>query len=206
MRSRYQLIHSRTGTRDLQTVDLALRILYRPVEEKLPDILNNLGIDYDKRIIPSIGQEVLKSSVAQYNAEQLLTQREKVSLEIKDDLAKRARDFDIVLDDVSITHLKFSPEFAAAIEQKQVAQQMAERSKFIVMQREEEKKASILRAEGESEGARLIAEAINKHGKGLVALRKIEAAQHIAETLSASPNVTFVSGNTLNMLQIPAHR
>ena len=200
------MIHSRTGTRDLQTVDLALRILYRPVEDKLPTILNNLGIDYDKRIIPSIGQEVLKSSVAQYNAEQLLTQREKVSLEIKDDLSKRAKDFDLVLDDVSITHLKFSPEFAAAIESKQVTQQMAERSKFIVMQREEEKKASILRAEGESEGARLIAEAINKYGKGLVALRKIEAAQHIAQTLATSPNVTFVSGNTLNMLQIPTMR
>lgn len=197
------MIHSRTGTRDLQTVDLALRILYRPSEDKLPKILNNLGIDYDQRIIPSIGQEVLKSSVAQYNAEQLLTQREKVSLEIKDDLSKRAKDFDIILDDVSITHLKFSPEFAAAIEQKQVAQQMAERSKFIVMQREEEKKANILRAEGESEGAKLIAEAINKHGKGLVALRKIEAAQHIAQTLASSPNITFVSGNTLNMLQIP---
>lgn len=200
------MIHSKTGTRDLQTVDLALRILYRPDEQKLPNILNNLGIDYDQRIIPSIGQEVLKSSVAQYNAEQLLTQREKVSLEIKDDLSKRAKDFDIILDDVSITHLKFSPEFAAAIEQKQVAQQMAERSKFIVMQREEEKKANILRAEGESEGAKLIANAINKHGKGLVALRKIEAAQHIAQTLASSPNITFVSGNTLNMLQIPTSR
>lgn len=200
------MIHSRTGTRDLQTVDLALRILYRPVESKLPSIFNNLGIDYDKRIIPSIGQEVLKSTVAQYNAEQLLTQREKVSLEIKDDLSKRAKDFDITLDDVSITHLKFSTEFAAAIEQKQVAQQNAERSKFVVMQREEEKKASILLAEGESEGARLIADAINEHGKGLVALRKIEAAQHIAKSLATSPNVTFVAGNTMNMLQIPAMR
>ncbi len=74
------------------------------------------------------------------------------------------------------------------------------------MQREEEKKASILRAEGESEGAKLIADAINKYGKGLVALRKIEAAQHIASTLSTSPNITFVAGNTMNMLQIPAMR
>jgi len=176
------------------------------MEDKLPKIFNNLGIDYDKRIIPSIGQEVLKSSVAQYNAEQLLTQREKVSLEIKEDLAKRAKDFDLILDDVSITHLKFSPEFAAAIESKQVAQQNAERSKFVVMQREEEKKANILRAEGESQGALLIADAINQHGKGLVALRKIEAAQHIAATLAANPNVTFVAGNTMNMLQIPAQR
>lgn len=53
---------------------------------------------------------------------------------------------------------------------------MAERSKFVVMQREEEMKAAILRAEGEAEGARLVAEAISKYGPGLIAMRKIEAA------------------------------
>lgn len=53
--------------------------MYRPIEEKLPEILNNLGIDYDERVLPSIGNEVLKSVVAQYNAENLLTMREKVS-------------------------------------------------------------------------------------------------------------------------------
>jgi prohibitin 1 len=70
--------------------------------------------------------------------------------------------------------------------------------------REEETKAAILRAEGESEGARLVAEAISKYGPGLVAIRKIEAAQHVAEVLQGSSNITFLSGNALNMLNIPA--
>jgi prohibitin 1 len=99
------MIHSSTGTKDMQIVEISLRILYRPVEQKLPEILNNLGVDYDERVIPSIGNEVLKSIVAQYNADQLLTQREKVSLEIRDILSKRASEFDIHLDDVSLTHL-----------------------------------------------------------------------------------------------------
>lgn len=43
IRSRPRLISSSTGTRDLQKVDLTLRMLFRPVESKLPDILNNLG-------------------------------------------------------------------------------------------------------------------------------------------------------------------
>jgi prohibitin 1 len=45
-------------------VDLTLRLLFRPKEEKIPEILNNIGIDYDDKVIPSIGNEVLKSVVA----------------------------------------------------------------------------------------------------------------------------------------------
>ena len=69
IRTRPTLVPSSTGTKDMQTVDIALRILFRPLEEKLPEILNNIGFDYDKRILPSISNEVLKSIVAQYNAE-----------------------------------------------------------------------------------------------------------------------------------------
>lgn len=202
MRTRPQLIHSQTGTRDMQTVELSLRILFRPKEEGLRYILDNLGIDYDQRAIPSIGNEVLKSVVAQYNADQLLTQREKVSLEIREVLAKRAKEFEIILDDVSITHLQFSKDFAQSIEKKQVAQQEAEKSKFIVMIREQEKAAAILRAEGDAEAARLVSEAMAKYGQGLVAIRKIEAAQDIVQTLQQSGNVTFLSSNALNMINL----
>ncbi len=102
-----------------------------------------------------------------------------------------------------MTHLQFSKDFAQAIEQKQVAQQMAERSKFIVQIREEEMKAAVLRAEGDAEAAQLIADAIAKYGGGLVALRKIEAATHIVDALQANPNITFLSGNAINMVNIP---
>ena len=91
-------------------------------------------------------------------------------------LGKRALEFGLILDDVSITDLQFSPEFASAIEQKQVAQQRAERAKFVVFKREEETKAAVLRAEGEAEAAKLIADAISEAGPGLVSMRKIEAA------------------------------
>ncbi len=71
-------------------------------------------------------------------------------------LEKRASEFNIILEDVSITHLMFSKEFTTAIESKQVAQQDAERQKFVVLKAEQEKKAAIIRAEGEGEAADLI--------------------------------------------------
>lgn len=63
----------------------------------------------------------MKGTVAQYNAEQLISQREKVSKEIRNALEKRALEYNIIVDDVSITDLQFSSEFTNSIEQKQVA-------------------------------------------------------------------------------------
>ena len=65
---------------------MTLRILFRPQEDKLPMILNNIGENYDEKVIPSIGNEVLKAVVAQYDAGQLITLREKVSSEIREQL------------------------------------------------------------------------------------------------------------------------
>ena len=91
----------------MQTVTMAIRVLFRPVDKKLPEILTNIGHDYETRVLPSIIGEVVKSTVAQYNAEQLISQREKVSKEIRELLSRRALGFDIILDDVSITDLQF---------------------------------------------------------------------------------------------------
>ena len=104
----------------------------------------------------------------------------------------RAEEFNIELEDVSITHLSFGKEFTFAVEQKQVAQQEAERAKFIVEKAEREKTAAVVRAEGESQAASLISQAIERSGSGLIDLRRIEAAKEIASVLSTSSNVTYL--------------
>jgi len=98
----------------------------------------------------------------------------------------------LTLDDVAITHLTYGNEFTHAVEQKQVAFQEAERSKFVVMKAEQERKAAIIKAEGESEAARLVSEAVAKSGSGFIEVQRIDAARDIAEALSKSRNVTYL--------------
>jgi hypothetical protein len=53
---------------DLQTINITLRILYRPRAEVLPKIFTNLGLDYEERVLPSITNEVLKSVVVSHRS------------------------------------------------------------------------------------------------------------------------------------------
>ena len=201
VRTRPKSLSSVTGTKDLQQVNLTLRVLCRPNVEQLSTIHLNLGPDYDDRVLPSIGNEVLKATVAQYNADELLTRRQEVTEQIAKSLRKRADDFGILLEDVALTHLSFSQEYSRAIEAKQVAQQDAERAKFEVMKSEQEREAAVIRAEGESESAKLISQATRSAGPALIELRRIEAAREVAKTLSGSKNIVYLpGGNGSNML------
>eukprot|EP01096_Ripella_sp_DP13-Kostka_P014910 TRINITY_DN6841_c0_g1_i3.p1 TRINITY_DN6841_c0_g1~~TRINITY_DN6841_c0_g1_i3.p1 ORF type:complete len:277 (+),score=132.98 TRINITY_DN6841_c0_g1_i3:91-921(+) len=195
-------LSSETGSKDLQIVNITLRVLFRPDVTKLKEIISNIGAQYDERILPSIGNEVLKAVVAEFDAGELITRREEVSRKIRDKLTLRANDFGILLDDVSITHLTFSRDYTKAIEQKQVAQQIAERQKFVVEKAKQEKLAEVILAEGETESARLITDAM-KSGNEFLMLRKIEASREIAQTLSASSNVVYLPNGSNVLMSLP---
>ena len=62
---------------------------------------------------------------------------------IRRQLTDRAKDFNIILDDVSITELSFGKEYAAAVEAKQIAQQEAQRAAYLVDKAKQEKQAKL---------------------------------------------------------------
>lgn len=126
-----------------------------------------------------------------------------VSQKVSEDLTKRSSQFGVILDDISITHLTFGKEFTQAVEMKQVAQQDAEKARFLVEKAEQVKKASIISAEGDAQAAELLAKSFAESGDGLVELRRIEAAEDIAYQLSRSRQVSYLPAGQNTLISLP---
>merc|ERR1711990_603361 len=83
------------------------------------------------------------------------------------------------------------------------AQQEPEKARFLVEKAEQIKTAAVINAEGDSEAADLLAVAFKASGEGLVELRRIEAAEEIAEHMSQSRNVVYLPHNQSTLLSLP---
>lgn len=189
-----RIFENSTQTKDLQLVSIATRILYRPKVENLPAIYRELGREYDAVVLKSISEEVIKSVVADYEAEALITMREVVAERVTSMMRERASAYNIEFQDVSLVDIQFGREFRESVEAKQVAAQEAEMQKFVVDEAEFIKQAKIIVAEGEAESAEMLNNVIDEVGAGIIEKRKIEAAVEIAQIMSRSRNVAYLPG------------
>lgn len=187
-----------TANKDLQQIDFQTRVLYKPDPTKLVELTRLLGINYAEKILTPLVREVSKAIIAQYDAQALLHEREKVSSAIKQTLNKRLEYFKVLVDDVSITQLSFSRDYQKSIEEKQIAQETAKRMKYIVEKAKQIKKTAIIRAEQDCKTIELIGNAV-KENPAYIDLKKIEASRDIADILAKSRNKVLLDSNMLLM-------
>ena len=196
VRSRPTEVVTSSGSKDLQMVNMAVRVLFQPSVDNLHHIYRDLGVNYPETVLPSLINEIIKAVIANFNAADLLIKRPEVTARIQTMLRERAQKFNIDITDVSITQMSFGKEYTNAVESKQIAQQMAERAKFTVEQAEQEKLGMIILAEGEAQSATLIGEAMHDN-PGFLELRRLEAAKLIAKVVSQGKGQYYLNADSL---------
>lgn len=182
------------SSKDLQIVTSKVAINYHLSPEKVNTIWQNVGKDYNSRIIAPSIQEAVKSVTAKFTAEELIIKREDVKDQIKINLAERLIKNNIVVDDINITAFDFSPAFNEAIEAKVTAEQLKLKAERDLERIRIEADQKVVEAEGKAKAIRTEAQALSSNPK-VVELRWIEKWDGKVPTYWGDAN-PFVGLNT----------
>lgn len=175
-------VETEATSKDLQAISTGIALNFHLSGESSATMYRTVGKGYSDTLITPAIQEVVKNVMAQYSAEQLITNRSTVSIAISDELISKMSVYGIMIDDFNIVNFSFSAEFDAAIEAKQIAEQnkikaqtekeqrvieaeAAGEEKTIAAQAEAD--AILLRAQAEAEAIRIKAEAEAEANKKL---------------------------------------
>ncbi len=154
------------SSKDLQTVSASIVVNYKYQESEVINLYKNVGKEEKvaEKIIQPAVQEVFKSVVAKYSAEQLITERSKVSQDIEAALNNRLKPHWIQIQAFNIVNFDFSKSFNDAIEAKVTAEQnaLAEKNKLEKVKYESEQK--VVAAEAQAKAIEIQAKAIQTQG------------------------------------------
>ena len=178
------------ASKDLQTVNAAIAVNYHVDASQVPKLLQEIGPDYQKIVLPPALQESVKAVTSRFTAEELITKRTEVKEAIRTVLMDRLKKNYLVVDDVSIVNFAFSPEFAQAIELKQTAEQQALKQKWELERVKVEAQQKIETAKAEAESLRLQKEQITPE---MVQLRAIEKWNGVLPQTTAAGAVPFIN-------------
>ncbi len=189
-------VPAESSTKDLQDLKARFAINFRLDPMKMVEIRRKQGslANIVNKIIAPQTQESFKVAAARRTVEQAITQRAILKEDFDDALALRLEKYGIEVLDTSVVDLTFSPEFSRAVEEKQIAEQRAQRAVYVAQEAEQEAQAEINRAKGRAESQRLIADTLKAAG-GKMVLQK-EAIEAWKAGGAQMPRVLVTGGDT----------
>ncbi len=163
-------VPGQSSTKDLQQLSASFAINFRLDPLLVVKIRREQGTlqNLVAKVIAPQTQESFKIAAARRTVEEAITKREELKSDFDNALGSRLDKYGIIVLDTSVIDLTFSPEFARAVEDKQIAEQRAQRAVYIAEEAEQEAEAEINRAKGKAEAQKLLAETLKAQGGQLV--------------------------------------
>lgn len=189
-----KLDNASAGTKDLQQVHTDIVLNYRLDGSKVGHIYKEFGLDLQDRVIKPILSESFKAVTAHYTSEELITKRDQVSAQIKEELADKLTKYSVSVGDISLVNFGFSAEYQKAIESKVIATQSKLQAEQDLQRIEVEAKQAVARAEGKAKAIQIETAAINSQGgASYVQLKAIEKWDGKLPTTQAGGATPFIS-------------
>ncbi len=156
-------VPAQSSTKDLQELSASFAINFRLDPTQVVNIRRTQGTlqNIVAKIIAPQTQESFKIAAALRTVEQAITQRNELKQDFDLALGNRLEKYGIIVLDTSVVDLTFSTEFSKAVEDKQIAEQRAQRAVYIAREAEQEAQANINRAKGQAEAQRLLRETLS---------------------------------------------
>jgi regulator of protease activity HflC (stomatin/prohibitin superfamily) len=189
-------VPAQSSTRDLQDLSASFAINFRLDPTQVVEIRRKQGTlqNIVSKIIAPQTQESFKIAAARRTVEEAITKRSELKQDFDTALGERLEKYGILVLDTSVVDLAFSPEFSKAVEEKQIAEQRAQRAVYIAQEAEQQAQAEVNRAKGKAEAQRLLAETLRAQGGPLV-LQK-EAIEAWREGGAQMPKVLVMGGDS----------
>ncbi|WP_179074800.1 prohibitin family protein [Nostoc sp. C057] len=189
-------VPAESSTKDLQNLSARFAINFRLDPIKVVEVRRKQGTlaNIVSKIIAPQTQEAFKIAAARRTVEEAITKRSELKEDFDQALGDRLDKYGIIVLDTSVVDLAFSPEFARAVEEKQIAEQRAQRAVYVAREAEQEAQADVNRAKGRAEAQRLLAETLKAQGGQLV-LQK-EAIEAWRSGGAQMPKVLVMGGDS----------
>lgn len=150
-----------SASKDLQTVTCEVSVNYRVSNATSASLYKNVGNNYESVIIAPAIQESIKAVTAQFTAEQLITERQAVSEQIKSQLSNKINPYGLTVEVFNIVNFNFSEEFNSAVEAKQTAEQQALKAQQDLNRIKIEAQQKVTQAQAEADSIKLIQDTLN---------------------------------------------
>jgi regulator of protease activity HflC (stomatin/prohibitin superfamily) len=122
------------------------------------DLYQRVGLDFADKVIDPAFNDFVKEVVPTYMITEILPKREEIRQRAMQKLGDNLARYHIIVDDIYIANIRFSPEYEKAVEAKQVAQQQVETQRQVLFQREIEAQQKVATAKGEAESILVVAQ------------------------------------------------
>jgi regulator of protease activity HflC (stomatin/prohibitin superfamily) len=191
------------ASREYQTVTLTGNLNYQIDPARAPELYRTVGLDFADKVLDAALSDIVKEVVPRYGVGEILPRRDEIRAQAKRMLGENLARYGIVVNDVYISNISFSPEYQAAIERKQTAQQQAEAERQILEQKRVQAEQAVVDARGQADARVASAEGEARANRAITESLSPQLVEYLRWTRWDGKLPQVLGGDNQTLISVP---